>query len=163
MLTAFKKKSEEHEKLIGSLAKHFETLTERTRSVPPREDTKLCGRRLDFATPLDRPGSTQEDLTREKPDETTPAVTRKNLENLPPPPRETEDNEREQIYLDPSKQSDNSDEDVVIHPRKTRSLAARHDSSDGVDGRTTERMLSDGVDVRRYPQLYVLCFRFVSV
>ncbi|KAF3509242.1 hypothetical protein F2Q69_00010030 [Brassica cretica] len=79
MFTTFKKKSEEHEQLIDSLAKHFETLTERTRAVPPRGDTKICRRRLDFATPLDRPGSTHEDLTREKLDETTPAVTRKNL------------------------------------------------------------------------------------
>ena len=108
MFTAFKKKSEEQEKLIGSLAKQVETLTARTRAVIPRGATKVRRRRLDFATPLDRP-------------ETTPAAARKNSENLTPLVRETEDNEREQDNLDLSNQSGNSDEDVDVHPRRTRS------------------------------------------
>ncbi|KAF3493266.1 hypothetical protein DY000_02053195 [Brassica cretica] len=56
MLTTFKKKPEELEKLIGSLAKQNETQTARTKAVIPRGATKLRGRRLDFATSLDRPG-----------------------------------------------------------------------------------------------------------
>ncbi|KAF3551819.1 hypothetical protein DY000_02007983 [Brassica cretica] len=129
MFTTFKKKSEEHEKLIGSLAKHVKTLKAKTRAVLPLKATKLRGRRLDFATPLDRPENTQDNPTAENLDETTPAVTWKNLENLPPPERETEDNEREQFDLDPSNQSDNSDEDVDVHPRRTRRRVIRHDSS----------------------------------
>ena len=56
MLTTLKKKPEELEKLIGSLAKQNETQTARTRVVLPRGATKLHGRRLDFATSLDIPG-----------------------------------------------------------------------------------------------------------
>nr|VDC96627.1 unnamed protein product [Brassica oleracea] len=129
MFTTFKKKSEEHEKLIGSLAKHVKTLMARTRAVLPLGATKLRGRRLDFATPPDRPGKTQDNPTAENLDKTTPAVTWKNLENLPPTERETEDNEREQFDLDPSNQSDNSDEDVDVHLRRTRSRVVRHDFS----------------------------------
>ena len=65
MFTAFKKKSEEKEKFIGSLAKHVETLTARTRAILPRGPIKLRGRRLEFATPLDRPGNTQYNPTAE--------------------------------------------------------------------------------------------------
>lgn len=64
----------------------------------------------------------------ENPDEVTPSVTRKNSENIPPPVWETEDN-AERVNLDSSDQSDHSDEDADVYPRRTRSHANRLDSS----------------------------------
>ncbi|KAF3575845.1 hypothetical protein DY000_02033958 [Brassica cretica] len=77
MFTAFKKKSEEQEKLIGFLAKQVETLTARTKVVLPRGVTKLCGRRLDFETPLGRIANTRDKSSGQATNETAPAAAQK--------------------------------------------------------------------------------------
>lgn len=58
----------------------------------------------------------------------TPIVTRQNLKNLLPPELETEDNEVERVNLDPSDQSDHSNEDADVHSRRTRSRRTRKNS-----------------------------------
>ncbi|KAF3598427.1 hypothetical protein F2Q69_00035010 [Brassica cretica] len=79
---------------MRTLAKQVKTLTARTRAVLPCGATKIHGRRLDFATPLDKPGNAQ--------------GTR---------------------LLDPIDQSEHSDEDAGVRPRRTRSHTNRLDSS----------------------------------
>ncbi|KAF3532889.1 hypothetical protein DY000_02038752 [Brassica cretica] len=98
MFATYEKRSEEQDKLVSTLTKQVETLTARTRAIRPRETTKVHGKRLDFATPLDRPGAAQE----------RPSV--------------------EHVDLDPSDVSNDTDEDVDRHPRRTRSRFARESS-----------------------------------
>ncbi|XP_013704532.1 uncharacterized protein LOC106408276 [Brassica napus] len=109
MFSAYEKRLEEQEKLVDTLTKKAQTLTARTHAVLPRQEHR--GK---------RPSG-------QNPSETSPAEKR-NSESPLPPAKDTEVDEVENVDLDPSDVSNDTEEDAERHLRRTRSRSAQEGS-----------------------------------
>ncbi|KAF3512252.1 hypothetical protein F2Q69_00006246 [Brassica cretica] len=68
-------------------------------------------------------------MSGQNPDEITPVVKKTDSESLPPPQLDLDGNEVERVNLDISDQSERSDNDNEVHPRRTRSSTGQLESS----------------------------------
>lgn len=102
MFMAFTKNLKERDKIVGTLAKQVETLTARTAAVLLHGTTRVHRRRLDFATPLDKPSNAQGNSLEQNLDKITPLATQKNTEILQPLDQVADKNEIERFDLDPN-------------------------------------------------------------
>ncbi|KAL0723117.1 hypothetical protein Bca4012_037716 [Brassica carinata] len=130
LFASAQKKSDEQDKLVAALAKQVETLTAKAMSKIPRGTTRTRGgRRLNFETPNDQAARTDRASSGKNPSEAAPSDAQPVVEKLPPPPESDEGAgiERTDLYI--SDQSDDSDQDADIHPRRTRSQSARQNAS----------------------------------
>ncbi|KAF3603904.1 hypothetical protein F2Q69_00036196 [Brassica cretica] len=80
-----------------------------------------------FATYEKRPGAAQERSSGQNPSENSP-IEKGNPKSPPPPAKDSEDNGVEHVDLDPSDVSNDTDEDIDRHPKRTRSRFALESS-----------------------------------
>ncbi|KAF3585716.1 hypothetical protein F2Q69_00029486 [Brassica cretica] len=105
----------------------LEEFKKMTRAIRPCGTTKVRWKRLNFVTPLNRPGAAQERPSGQNPSEKS-LVEKGNPESPLPPAKDSEDNDVEHVDLDPSDVSDDTDKDVDRHPRRIRSQSAQESS-----------------------------------
>ena len=129
MFATFEKKSEERDKLMGSLAKQVETLTARTMASSHTELLESTEEDLFSRLRWLDPGTRREISHNKNPDEVTHVARPKNSENPSPLERDLEENKVERVDVDPSDQSYRLVQDDDVHPRRTRSRTTRQYSS----------------------------------
>ncbi|KAF3562803.1 hypothetical protein DY000_02014412 [Brassica cretica] len=114
MFSTYEKRSKEQDKLVSTLTKQVETLTARTRAL------KSAGK-----DSTSQPHSTGLEPRR---NDLRVKTLARNLPSKREILKSSEDNGVEQVDLDPSDVSNDTDEDVGRHPRSTRSRFARESS-----------------------------------
>ena len=77
---------------------------------------------------MDRSDNTHGKTSGQNLDEITPAPTRKNPGDLPPIVEDEEEGDIERVDVDSSSQSEPTNEDADVHPRRKKSRAGKDDS-----------------------------------